>query len=589
MARVEWTRQSGEDVEAVVAMLLCNRYTSAVRVRPSQGDGGIDVFVPGPAGFGAERAIYQVKKYCENLTAKQKREIKRSYQRVVETSKEEGWRITEWHLVMPLDLTDKNLGWLDVVTKDAGFACETNGLTFCDSLAAAYPKVIDYYLHDGKDRLQAEVNNLTAVLSGRKNRQNNDALVPEDVMPDLVGIHKALNSCDPFYRYEIACSDHPPPLEPSSNEPGLVAACAFCRDSVWVNIKIFALSMAAIEERPIAAQFQLMVPEGDEILREQVQKFIDYGAPLSMPVGTVSGSLDLPGGLGGPLVGCSLHLTSVTEVVDADQTELSLVMVQSENSVPIASTVIRRTHYSFGQTGGFRSLWTDSAGLFEIEMLANGQDVQMSIQVKYRLVDRIPDEVADSLRFLAAMHKPNRIAFGRTFGPPDYYIAAEATHESSSDAKLWSVVVDALISLQDHVATRLLVPNEMTEKQAGDILEVSKLMAGEALSGKLSGPLTAHHQDDELSPNVERTCGKPYEFVAINPIEILLGDNAVQIGKEALFFVGRYIETSDTASRIEPLTEGTSVRYIGEVEIGRVLARNLQGSRVAESDAERSP
>ena len=79
MARVEWTRQSGDDVEAVVAMLLCNQYPNAVRVRPSQGDGGIDVFVPGPAGFGAERAVYQVKKYSENLTSSQNRKIKRSY------------------------------------------------------------------------------------------------------------------------------------------------------------------------------------------------------------------------------------------------------------------------------------------------------------------------------------------------------------------------------------------------------------------------------------------------------------------------------------------------------------------------------
>jgi predicted AAA+ superfamily ATPase len=84
VARVEWTRQSGEDVEAVVAMLLCSRYPNAVRVRPSQGDGGIDVFVPGPAGFGAERAVYQVKKFSENLTSSQKRKIKRSYQRVVD-------------------------------------------------------------------------------------------------------------------------------------------------------------------------------------------------------------------------------------------------------------------------------------------------------------------------------------------------------------------------------------------------------------------------------------------------------------------------------------------------------------------------
>jgi hypothetical protein len=100
-------------------MLLCSQYPSAHRVRPSQGDGGIDVFVPGPAGFGAERAVYQAKRYCENLTGTQKRKIKNSYRRVVETSKKEGWRITEWHLVMPLDLTNQNLGWLDDVIADA--------------------------------------------------------------------------------------------------------------------------------------------------------------------------------------------------------------------------------------------------------------------------------------------------------------------------------------------------------------------------------------------------------------------------------------------------------------------------------------
>jgi hypothetical protein len=47
-------------------------------VRPSQGDGGVDIFVPGPTGFGSERAVYQVKQYSSILTASQKRKIKNS-------------------------------------------------------------------------------------------------------------------------------------------------------------------------------------------------------------------------------------------------------------------------------------------------------------------------------------------------------------------------------------------------------------------------------------------------------------------------------------------------------------------------------
>lgn len=577
MARVEWTRQLGEDVEAVVAMLLCSRYPNAVRVRPSQGDGGIDVFVPGPAGFGGERAVYQVKKYCENLNSKQKREIKRSYRRVVDTSRKEGWRITAWHLVMPLDLTDKNLGWLNEVTADAEFPCETNGLAFCDTLAAHYPKVIDYYLRDGKDRLQAEMNNLTAVLSGRKNRQENDALVPADVMPDLASIHKALNACDPFYRYDFAVSDDPPPKERAPGDPGSVGVYAIQHDSVWISIRIFALSLAAVEERPISMQFRLTIPEGDDKLRQQVQKFIDYGAPLSMPEGTISGSLDLPAGLGGPIDGGSLHVMAVVDAVDAEQTKLTLAMLPPDNDTVIASTAIRRTYFSFGQGGGFRSLWTDSADLFTIEMLANGSQVKMNLQVNYNLAGRRPADIVDSLRFLAAMHAPNRLGFGLTYGPPDFSIADEAPGQPDSAAKRWAEIADALIRIQDHVTVLLRMPAEMTEKQAGGIIEAAKLVSGEALSGELSGAFTVHHTDAEIPPPVAHELDKVYEFVAIKSIKIALGGDVIPVGKETLFFLGRYLEVGDESSRIEPVSEGVSIRYTGNVEVGRVLVRPLQG------------
>jgi hypothetical protein len=79
------------------------------------------------------------------------------------------------------------------------------------------------------------------------------------------------------------------------------------QDSVWINFKIYALSLAALEERPVTWRLQLAVPADDDELRAQVEKFIDYGAPLSMPAGTVSGFLDLPAGLGGDLSGGSLQ------------------------------------------------------------------------------------------------------------------------------------------------------------------------------------------------------------------------------------------------------------------------------------------
>jgi hypothetical protein len=46
MARVEWTRISPDDVEYVSAVLLARENPRAQRIRPSRGDGGIDILVP---------------------------------------------------------------------------------------------------------------------------------------------------------------------------------------------------------------------------------------------------------------------------------------------------------------------------------------------------------------------------------------------------------------------------------------------------------------------------------------------------------------------------------------------------------------
>jgi hypothetical protein len=49
-----------------VAILLCRENPAAVRVRPSRGDGGIDILVP-LYGTGTV-AVYQVKLFTANLT-----------------------------------------------------------------------------------------------------------------------------------------------------------------------------------------------------------------------------------------------------------------------------------------------------------------------------------------------------------------------------------------------------------------------------------------------------------------------------------------------------------------------------------------
>ena len=106
MGLVEWTRLSGEQVEELVAVLLCRKIPKMVRIRPSAGDKGIDLLVQKQNNT---LEVYQVKKFATNLTASQRKQIQNSLSRFEQYRIERSVTISEWHLVLPLDPTHENL------------------------------------------------------------------------------------------------------------------------------------------------------------------------------------------------------------------------------------------------------------------------------------------------------------------------------------------------------------------------------------------------------------------------------------------------------------------------------------------------
>ena len=107
------TRQSGEDVEAVVGMLLCSVHRTLfgyVQVRATAESTSSCPDRPGGAKGGPSTRSSGTAK---TSPAREAQDQKLVLSGCVEASEKEGWRITEWHLVMPLDLTSHNLGWLD--------------------------------------------------------------------------------------------------------------------------------------------------------------------------------------------------------------------------------------------------------------------------------------------------------------------------------------------------------------------------------------------------------------------------------------------------------------------------------------------
>lgn len=576
MARVEWSRLNGDDVEAVVGMFICNEFPNAVRVRPSQGDGGVDVFVPGERGFAVERDVYQVKKYTENLTSSQKREITRSYKRVIAASEKEGWKIKKWHLVMPLDLTDHNLAnWLKDLTADAEFPCESHGLLYCDAAASRYTKVVDYYLRDGKVRLEGAIAALTNVLAGRPAWEETGPLSVRDVSGDLASLYRALNDHDPFYKYEFDVSDSSPSREAGADRPGLVAVWARCERSVWITVRIIALSMAAVEERPIKWHLNFTIPTEDEELRRQFEKFVDYGAPVKLPTGTVGGVLDLPGGLGGELSGGSFQVLSVPDDgADVEPPEIAIAMIEPDSDTVIARTMMRRVEFTTGQAG-VRSVWHDTAGLFTSETLVSGGKLSgdMHLSVGYNMKDRKPAELVSSLKFIAAMHAPNRIALGLPYGPGDFGVVTTATWEVDEFATFWAELCESLALIQDHVNVLLRLPEEVSVGEAKRINDVARLLRGEVLSSVGPQTFTVHHDDDQAA-TLDWT--GIYEFFTVHTMSFRLGGATISAGKKARLFRGRYLEIGEAQSIIHPDEDGQiTMRYQGDLNSGQVQTRQV--------------
>ncbi|UZF59287.1 restriction endonuclease (plasmid) [Gordonia polyisoprenivorans] len=243
-ARIPWQRLAPEEMEHTVAMLLCAEHPTAVHFTPGP-DGGIDIFVPdGPDG----RKVFQVKHFPNAFASSEFRQVRRSVKRVVKTADSQGWSITEWHLVIPRDPSPAYL------TKISNLMVESEipewswmGMTKIDILAGNHPKLIDYYLNGGKDRLAEQISDLTALirdgLAGPPSSTSPAApLQPSEVAERIQRLQRAADQ-DPHYRYHFATSDHPPAPQVDP-DPWLVAVAGEQHGPIWLHTSVYARSLA---------------------------------------------------------------------------------------------------------------------------------------------------------------------------------------------------------------------------------------------------------------------------------------------------------------------------------------------------------
>lgn len=576
MPLIEWTRLPGEAVEDAIAMLLCGENFEATQVCPGKGDGGIDVFVPTAADW-SRRDVYQVKRYAENLTSSQKRKIVGSLRRAIETAETEKWTISSWWLVLPRNPTPSNIAWFRELKKDLPFDAHWVGRNRVEFLAAKYPQVIDYYLRDGRERLQEQTDRLTAIIAGRIDRQSGEPLQPLDTIGDLREIYKAMNEYDPHYRYEISMTSESPSQEDSPKTPGLVGVTSYgSNDDGWVNVSIFARSLAATIKRPTTGEFQLHLPD-DGPYRQEFQKFIDYGTPVSLPPGSAKVKLDLPGGLGGDLSDAAVSLGASTEFTAfSDERELILAMLSPERE-SLAEIELRLDEATVGQAGGRRTVWKDKPGFISIEILAmKYPDLTGNISITVDVAGRKPGEIVSSLEFLANMHSGNVIGLAQTFGPRKFTVGTiNEERQKDLDFIRWAKIARALTSIQEHTSTRLLFPEIFTRDQAREIIDAARILSGT--------PISATWQPFRVDrdPNIESDWFR-YELEdevdlrLIRNIEIEIDDVSHVVGKQATLMRAVVGEISDETVCFKPAKSNihaSMVRFDGDAEDGRVQAR----------------
>lgn len=546
MARVEWTRVAADDVEHVVAIMVLREHPSGQRIRPSRGDGGIDVLVP--TDQSSEVDVYQVKRFATNLTTGQKTQIKKSYARLIKTIKDKGLRVRNWCLTLPLDATRENLEWLKKITDKAAFNCEWRGLAFLDGLAAKYPEVIDYYLHDGKERLEAVVADLTRLVGlGRSvdaSASADQSLSPREVSEGLVAMHRELNRYDPHYRYDFSVDAARPEV---AAQPGLVFAATMGEEDVCVTFKVFARFAEATEERPIPIGVRWNVdPDSEDA--ENLKEWLKFGTPFSAPLGSADLDLDLPGGLGGRVEGAAVL---IGPPAGADGYELRAYVFDDSGGM-IADALLKMNPVTKGLTKeGVRASGREANGVFEIEIWIDlpAETTKMSLHALDDLSGKRPAEVLPGLRFLAEFHPPHQFRFGPAYGPAlDSGVAIPDDVAQKSQEDIVLQTVEALATIQDHTHVQIFAPDFSTLRrpQADALITAGRLLRGETVTTRWQSHAV------RVKPDALAAVDPTMTVVWEELFSVVVEGERIPLGTRRVQLMGARLETTAT----EPEADG---------------------------------
>ncbi len=472
--------------------MLCREFPAAVRIRPSRGDRGVDVLLPAQS-VELGPTVVQIKKFATRLNASQRRQIWESFSRALPLLVEEA--AAGWMLLMPLDPTPEDLEWFRALPDNVvgSWADETHaeesdvrqatewiathreritwhGRSYCESLVARYPDVVDYYFNGGQQRLRSAISQLHDLVPGAKTiEEHGDAaslISPAELTGHLEALARALDT-DPHYRYAI---DVAPFERPMPDEPGLVAATRrILPDGRTVTVGIYPRFAEAVNERPIPISVQF-APKPGSADEQALADWRKYGKPFS---GSALVRADLPG-----------HPVE-------DRTEATIsVGPSSDNETYVLRYRVRRPDGTIAGPAAFTmiaSVGLDRTGSWHRGTAHEVLDVEGTVDVAGTVHERfelhsLAGKPAASIRpatdFAAALASPNRLELAGAVGP--FRFVMDLTEADPLVAPPLARYIAALADLQEHTSQTLRVPDFSTLDQTyvHEVLQAGALLNG---------------------------------------------------------------------------------------------------------------
>lgn len=522
--------------------MLCRENPDATRIRPSQGDRGVDIYVR----EGDTWTVYQVKSFTGSLTSSMKRQIRKSWTAFTSLVNEKDLQVADWFLVRPENPTWQDEKWLSELTDGAPFRCSWRGLDYCDRLAADHQPVIDYYLNDGKARLQVVVGEFLRV-AGMESKSAT-MTEPAAAYDSLESIHKAINSMDPHYRYdyEVRTVVKGAPWQ-VADEPGLVAAVSRGDGERETVFRIYARYREAPTDRPVPGRFNL-VAEPNSSQAAAIRDFVDYGLPIR-GVDATDMQLDLPGGLGttGRETGGVVHL-GPARLESAQPTELRLVIYDEvDDSLELAAADMQMEPATTGLSGEkFAVAGRERYGVFSVLLRVAPEDGRMNLHLTLGdITGAYPADVLQGLQAVGALRPPNRFSFELRNGPRLSDLMPVPNQIIDNLGPILRVCED-LATIQKHSLAPIRVPDltETTVDQAREWVQAARLLRGDAIKISWDKAAITLLATDVALPDGD-DAGGAFTVATDSPLVIDVGGVAVDLGIQRTQLMAARISPDD--------------------------------------------